>query len=856
MSEGITFGRWVKERRKERGVTQEELAGRIDCSLFTLQKIESGERRPSGQIANLLADYFRIPEDEREAFVVFARTGRAKSVPAAVADATEQDEAALRAPWRAIYVHKTNLPIALTPLIGRDEDVAAVHDHLLHPKTRLLTLTGPPGIGKTKLALQVAASLVEHFEDGVYFVDLSPLSDPELVPPTVARALGLQGAADRPPDQVLFDHVRDKRILLVLDNFEQVLDAGTGVVRLVETSPWLKVLITSREALHVRGERRYQVPALGIPDLNNLPPIQALSEYPSVELFTERAQEADHDFTLTEENAENVAALCVGLDGLPLAIELAASRAEHLSPAEMRAGLASGLRLLTGGARDLPARQRTVQAAIEWSYNLLEEGERGLFRRLGVFMGGFTPEAAEAVCSKESGLSLTGLLASLADKNLIRRERRDVAERGRYQFLETLREFASERLEESEEAEEVKREHALHFMRLAEEAEPQLFGIEQAMWLDRLEREHANIRAALLWAASNAARGLRNEGSRSGEAAEIRLRIAGALGRFWFLRGYYNEGREELSSALELSTTPTLIRSPFKAKALSAAGMLVVVQGDNILGRSLHEQSLEIRREIGDKRGMGISLNHLGTMAYERGDFASARLLFEQGLEIRREIGDKSGTSLMLTNLGTTLQQLGDFDAARSLLEESLALKREFGNKEGIANVLNNLGTMAIEQREYTRARALLEESLAVKREVGTKRGIAKSLSNLGYLAYLEGDYTTARSSFVESLTIEKEIGDNISIPEGLAGMGAVAAAIGEPQRGVKLLGAATSLWEAMGLAPDTQNRVMCDQGIASARSHLDEGAFAEAWAWGQTISIEEAVEYALSDEERSRSPD
>ena len=847
MGERIAFGAWLKQRRKEQGIKPDELAERIGCSAIALLKIEAGERRPSRQIAELLAGYLRVPSDEQEAFITFARMGHAKASPS---HASSLSQEASRAPWRGAHLQQTNLPAVLTPLVGREGDAEEARALLLQPRVRLLTMTGAPGIGKTRLAVQVASDLVDHFEDGVFFVDLAPVGDPEAVLATIARALGLKEASGQPIESVLLEYLRERRILLLLDNFEQILDAAPQIVKLMEACPWLKALVTSREALHLRGERLLPVPPLKLPELSHFPPVQELAGYPSVELFVECAQAVAPAFMLTEDNAYDVAGACVGLEGLPLAIELAASRAAHFSPAEMRAGLISRLELLTEGARDLPARHRTLRAAIEWGYNLLEESERTLFRRLGVFVGGFTPEAAEAISGREGGPSFARLLASLVDKNLIRRERRDGLGVLRFGMLEMLREYALEQLWESGEAEAIGKAHALYFMRLVEEVEPHLSGAEQARWLDQLEREYDNLRAAIRWAMENSKRS--SDSAEEGEAvqaAEIGLRLVGTLGRFWYVRGYYREGREQLAEALALSTWPALRLSPFRAKALSAAGILVTVQGDYPSGRSLHEESLAIRREIGDKRGVGISLNHLGTMAYEQGDYATARSLFEESLAIRREIGDKLGASVALSNLATTVQQQGDHINARSLLEESLAIKREIGNKEGLANSLNNLGTLVCEQGDYARAHSLYEESLAIKREIGNKRGMALSLDNLGDLAYRQGDYAKSRPLFEESLAIKREIGDNISIPSGLAGLGGVAAAIGEPQRGARLLGAAANLWEAMSIAPEVSTRQVYELGMTSVQAQLGEEAAGKAWSEGQALSIEEAVAYALEED-------
>ncbi|HET9493719.1 MAG TPA: helix-turn-helix domain-containing protein, partial [Chloroflexia bacterium] len=487
MSDAITFGAWLKQRRKEQGVPADYLAERIGCSTVTLLKIESGDRRPSRQIALLLADSFDIPDDEREAFVTFARTG--------VGVTSEGPSAA---PWRIAHLRHVNLPAVLTSLVGREVEERATREQLLNPRTRLLTLTGPPGIGKTRLALEVASQTGENFQDGVYFVDLSPVIDPDLVLEAVGRVLGLKEGSDRPMEQAILDHVRDRRMLLVLDNFEQVLDAAPVVVRLLEGCPWLKVLATSREALHVRGEKHLPVRPLALPDLNDLPPAHALDKYPAVKLFAERAAEAEHDFALTTENARDVATICVSLEGLPLAIELAAARARQLPPAEMRAALSGRLKLLTAGARDLPARQRTLRGAVEWSYNLLEEPEQRCFRRLGVFVGGYTVEAAKAVVGADDSPAADTVknLEMLLNKNLITRHQGELRRLG---MLETLREYALEQLAARGEEEETRDRHARYFLALAQGGGEHFAGADVVTWVQQVAAEYNNIRAALAW---------------------------------------------------------------------------------------------------------------------------------------------------------------------------------------------------------------------------------------------------------------------------------------------------------------------------------------------------------------------
>jgi len=402
MSNGTYFGLWLRGRCRALGITQEELAGQVGCSLVTLQKIENGERRPSGQLAHLLAEYFKVPADEREAFVAYARTSVKEAATGPGGSAGSAGEAragsiaGARAHWRTARLQHTNLPAVLTTLLGREHDLAALCELLAQRTTRLLTLTGPPGIGKTSLALQVASTMVERFDDGVYMIDLAPVSEPEMVIPTIARTLGLRETGTAPLDEGLFRHLGDKRMLLLLDNFEQVLDAAPSVLTLLHRSPWIKALITSREALHINGERHFTVPPLALPDQRASTDPAVLGRNPCVQLLVEQTQAIDPAFALTEDNAKDIAAICAGLDGLPLALQLAAWLVA-VSPQAARNALGHRLALLKEGARDLPARHRTLRQAIEWSYDLLDQQEQAFFRRLSVFVAGFTAQAAQAV---------------------------------------------------------------------------------------------------------------------------------------------------------------------------------------------------------------------------------------------------------------------------------------------------------------------------------------------------------------------------------------------------------------------------------------------------------------------------
>lgn len=919
MGERLAFGSWLKERRRELGVSQDELAQSIDVSPSMLWKLEAGERRPSAQIAQVLADYFHIPADERDAFITFARTGRTVLLTSDQNTTTGQDEEAMRTPWRSVRLRQSNLPTPLTPLIGRDREREVARNHLLNPKVRLLTLIGPPGIGKTRLCLHVALDLLDDFEDGVFLVELDRVTEPDMVLPTIARALGLKDAGEQSLVIALLSHVQERRMLLLLDNFEQVLDAAPQVVRLLESSPWLKVLLTSREALHVRGERRLPVPPLAVPMIDegrktkdedeltfvlrpSMSPrrtiVKDLLRYSSVELFVERAQAVAPDFEITEEDAADVAAICVRLEGLPLAIELAAARANHLSPAEMRKALDNPLRVLTAGARDLPSRQRTLRDAIEWSYHLLSDEEQTVFRTLGVFVGGFTAEAVtECIPQAQSPHSalhtphpdVLDVVLSLADKNLVKHEKHESRgnesgelHEARFGLLEMIREYALEKLwENEEEASAVERAHALYYMQLAEDGEPNLTGPEQTEWLSKLEREHDNLRASLRWAASLAEAGVPGpEPStlnfepvtlNSVEGTAVGLRIAGALAYFWRVHGYYAEGREHLAKALALATpylssatpvpdkptqyelrnTPPTSIPPFqalRAKALTGAAILAVEQGDYATGRALHEQNLAILRELGDKEGIARTLESLGTMAWLQSRYAEARALYEESLAIRREMGDIRGVAGVLNNLAIRAARQGDFATAVPLYEESLAIHRQMNNRRGIGMVLNNLGNLALMQGNFEKARTMHEESLAIRRELGDRAGIAVSFNNLADVAYEQRDFAMARALHQESFAIRQELGDRSSIATPIGGLAIVAFAEGDYDEARSLQEESLAIWRELGHNGSAASSVNSLANIAYMQGNYQEARtqYLEALAtrkdlgetWGIAITL------------------
>ena len=588
-------------------------------------------------------------------------------------------------PLRTLDLRPNNLPAFSTLFIGRERQVSAICALLRRADVRLLTLTGAGGTGKTRLALQVAADLLDDFEHGVFFVSLAAIRDPALVIAAIAQTLGVQENGNPSLVEVLKHYLHDRQVLLLLDNFEQVVTAGPKVTKLLASAPRLKVMVTSRALLQVYGEREFLVPPLALPDLRRLPPPELLLKVTAVALFAERARAVQADFALTTENAPAVAEICTRLDGLPLAIELAAARCKLFSPQAMLARLTgtsgqSSLRMLTTGARDLPARQQTLRGAMDWSYNLLDVGEKKLFVRLAVFAGGCTVEAAKVVCNTGNDLlmNVTDGLTSLLNKSMLQRFE-DMQGELCFTMLETIREYAFERLEASGEARLLRQCHAGYFMSMAERAAPELrAGPQQVMWLDRLEREYDNLRAALTWSLEQ------------GEA-ETALRLSAALWRFWYWHSHLSEGCRWMTAALSAARyLPQL--ALVRVRALKGAGSLASALGDYVQAASLLEEGLALCRELGQP-GRAITariLNTLGTVTFNQANYRRARTLYEESLALQRELGDEVGIAHALNNLGTVVSYQGDYEQAETFAREPGPVPGA-GHKWGIAYALGNL---------------------------------------------------------------------------------------------------------------------------------------------------------------------
>jgi predicted ATPase/class 3 adenylate cyclase len=694
---------------------------------------------------------------------------------------------------RSLDVVPNNLPRQLTSFIGREREIAEVK-RLLSTRA-LLMLTGSGGCGKTRLALRVAEDLIGTYADGVWLVELAALADPELVLHSVASTLSLREVRGRALLAALLDYLRARELLLVLDNCEHLVTACAELAEaLMRSCPRLGILATSREPLGVPGETVWPVTSLSLPERRQVPSVEQLMQYEAIRLFTERATAIQPAFRLTPANAAVVAAVCRRLDGIPLAIELAAARLRALSVDQIAARLDERFSLLTGGGRTALPRTQTLRGTLDWSYDLLSHKEQALLRRLAVFAGGWTLEAAEAVCTG-AGVEqpdILDLLTQLVFKSLVLMD----AEEGpvRYRLLETVRQYGRDRLDESGETANARTRHLNWYLHLVEKAERELVGADQSVWLDRLEVEHDNLRAALEW----------SKGATSDGDAGVRL--AGALWQFWNVHGHFSEGRGWLEAVLSHSPNAS---ATARAKALAGAGFLV----------------------------------------YRQGDYDGSTRLCTESLALFRELSDRSGIGQALYVLGMAAEGQGNYEHAKALLMESLALGRQVGDKRRMAISLNSIGEVARCQDDYAAASVSYEESLALYREVGDKRGVAIALGNLGHVALHQRDYERAGICFKEALGLVRQLVYRLGMAEYLAGLGGVAAAEGRHMRAARLLGAARELLGLLGALLEPPDRAEYERSLAIARAGLNDAAFAEAWAEGAAMALDQAVEYALTTE-------
>ena len=727
-----------------------------------------------------------------------------------------------------------NLPQQPTSFIGRENEVVQVKD--LAQRSRLVTLAGSGGAGKSRLSLQVAADVLDQFPDGAWLVELASLSDSALVPQAVADVLGIKEQIDKTIAKTLVSSLQPKRLLLVLDNCEHLVAACAALAAdLLRDCPGVHLLATSRESLNVAGEQTYRVPSLSLPDLKQTQTVESLAPSEAVRLFVERAQAVQQSFVVTDMNALAVAQVCVHLDGIPLAIELAAARVRTLSVQQIVERVKDCFSLLTGGPRTVLPRQQTLRATIDWSYGLLNAQEKSIFQRLSVFVGGCTLESAEIVCG--SGIppqNVLDIIASLSDKSLVVVDH--IGDEVRYRMLETLRQYALNRLVQSNEIAEMRQRHLNNFLSLAELASSEMLSPAAGKWLSRLEVEHDNFRAALSWCESQTVIGTEYET----ENLRSWLRMCVALSRFWQIRGYYSEGSHWLN--MVLSRADGIPISEVRANALKAAGSIESGQGNFNAARNFHQESLDFFRNVGDLQGTADALGNLGIVAWSQRDYAVADDLLQQSLVLSREIEDSFRIANSLNNLGNVAFEQGEHSLAKSQYQESLTLMRQIGEPRCIANTLNNLATVAISQMDYSFANVLLHESFDLAGQIGDLQGVANCLHNLGAVAATLNNFVEALNFYKESLSIYKQVGDLRGVSHSLNGLGIVAGRQDNAKLAGRLLGAAKTIQLHIGVSQAADHSQMFDE---TRRTEGNE-AFFEGWDLGCGMTFEQSVNFDI----------
>lgn len=856
----VSFGEWLKRRRNAVGLTQQQLAAQIHCSTSTLKKIEAEERHPSVQIVKQLTTFFEIPAQEQDSFLLFAR-GDTRYAPTAGADT----------PWHVSKPRvRSHLPARLTKLIGREHDIHRVHEYLAG--ARLITLTGPPGIGKTSLSQKIAEDSIPDFPNGVFFIALAPLDDPHLVTSTISQTLRFEGRGKSSDFELLKDGIADKQMLLVLDNFEHLLDAASVVPELLIACPRLKIVVTSREALRVPGEWIYPVPPLSLPQPSqskNLIPTAA-HDFSALSLFAERARAVNADFRLDWQNTNVIAAICARLDGLPLAIELIAARIRLMSPQELLSLMDDQFTLYADGMRAIQPRQKTLHNSIAWSYDLLTDDEKTFFARMGVFAGSFTLEAAAYVTGSSDAIRM---IATLLDKSLLQRV--GDSEQTRFTMLFTIREFALNRLDEMNETAKTRHRHLEYFVALAKQADSEIHGPRQVKWLDRLETEHDNYRAGLDWCIANG----------NIELALYLIASFSGLGRFWSVRSYFGEARAWFDKICASSDT-SLHPIPY-ARALSGMSFIAALQSDSRAAIGMAEESLRLCRSLaaGGEAALADALLAGGlAAAWFRGDFAQAEAWYEQAAAIYQMHGTPWEQGLALLRLGVIAARRGDYQKSLLRFEESLGVFRELDDAFGLARTYGEISYVYFNHGDYGQARRMDEQALYYDKKLRFQHAVAGSLIALGTYSRIDGDFgraeafleeaaniryefnlldensrfylgciklqgqnfAEARLYFMEHLKISQKHDLQISLGESLIGLGAVAAGLFQYERSARLTGAGRALHDTNSYVMPAIDLSEIDSFLQMAREHLGEQIFESLEAEGHAMKVEQAVDYAL----------
>jgi predicted ATPase/DNA-binding XRE family transcriptional regulator len=821
MPEAISFGTWLRQKRRSLDLTQKAFADQLGCAEITVRRMEADAYKPSTELAFVLFEKLGIPEPERPQWVRFARGLEEHPKRHSISSPTHKQI--------------TNLPLLLTTFIGRKKEQTAITNLLA--KNRLVTLTGVGGIGKTRLSIQVASALSNDFPDGIWLVEFAPLSDSALVAQVVVNTLDLIDQANRHPRKILTDFLQTKKTLLVFDNCEHLIPACAELTEaLLYICPDLKILATSREVLGIDGETVYLVPSLTTPDALRTT-LDDLPDYEAVQLFLERAQSAMSGFSMTRDNASALTQVCHRLDGIPLALELAAARVKLLRVEEIAARLDDRFGLLTSGSRTALPRHQTLQAMVDWSHDLLTETERVLLRRISIFLGGWTLEAAENVCADEVEIhfaDILDLLTSLFNKSLIIVERK-AGDETRYSMLETIRQYAREKLLTTEGGGLIRQRHLTYFVDLAERGNVQIHGPDQIEWMDRLENEVDNFRAALDWSVSE-------------QHTELALRLLGALSWAWDWRGYFREIHSRFD---QVRTFPNVADYPVPyARLLNYLGNERRFAGDRHYVELVLKESQEIWLKLGTEgeQGLAQALDILGEIVlYDDKDIKEAQSLFERSFNLYNKCGDEWGMAWLTYHFGILAYAQNRYAEAEHHFMKSLAKFQELGDKSGAALVLSGLGEMARVTDDYERASKYWEQNLELFRELQARFQIAWPYIGLGWVSLHTGDFKRASTLFKEGLILSNESGNDMNIALSLTGLAGVLAMIGNPEQAAQLLGAADSILEGLvQLEPADQKDF--DYYLSIVRGQLDESAFALAWEEGRVITLEQAIEYALEE--------